>query len=30
MRAVLAANSAMVMLDWEIGRAILVSQEKEG
>ena len=29
-RAVLAANSAMVMLYWEIGRAILVSQEKEG
>ncbi len=29
-RAVLAANSAMVMLYWEIGRAILVNQEKEG
>jgi len=29
-RAVLAANSAMVMLYWEIGRSILVSQEKKG
>ncbi len=29
-RAVLAANSAMVMLYWEIGKSILVSQEKEG
>ena len=29
-RAVRAANSAMVMLYWEIGRSILVSQEKEG